>query len=43
MIWRCLVLQSNFSVVGEDITPTLKLKRSVVQEKYKDIVEELYK
>jgi long-chain-fatty-acid--CoA ligase ACSBG len=36
------VLPYDFSMEGEELTPTLKLKRRVVLEKYKDIIAEMY-
>jgi len=37
------VLNKDFSVPGGDLTATLKLKRSVVAEKYSDVIESMYK
>ena len=36
------VLKNDFSVDGGELSPTLKLKRSVVAELYKDIIEQMY-
>jgi long-chain acyl-CoA synthetase len=36
------VVANDFSIEGGELTPTLKLKRKVILEKYKDIIEELY-
>ena len=36
------VLENDFSVDGGELSPTLKLKRSVVAELYKDIIEQMY-
>lgn len=36
------VIPSDFSIEGGELTPTLKLKRKVILEKYKNIVEDLY-
>jgi long-subunit acyl-CoA synthetase (AMP-forming) len=32
----------EFSVAGGEITPTMKLKRRIIEAKYKDQIEELY-
>ncbi len=36
------VVASDFSIEGGELTPTLKLKRKVILEKYQDIIEDLY-
>lgn len=36
------VAANDFSIEGGELTPTLKLKRKVILEKYKDIIEDLY-
>jgi len=36
------ILPWDFSVEGNELTPTLKLKRSVVEKKYNDIIEKVY-
>jgi len=41
-IQKFAILPKNFSVEGEEFTPTLKLKRSVVEKQYIDIIEGLY-
>lgn len=38
--WR--VVLGDFSVAGGELGPTLKLKRHVVAEKYKDVIQEIY-
>lgn len=37
------LLENEFTLLSGDLTPTLKIKRRVVQEKYKDLVDQLYK
>jgi long-chain acyl-CoA synthetase len=37
------ILLKDFSVEGGELTPTMKVKRKVVTEKYKKEIEELYK
>ncbi len=36
------VVPSDFSIEGGELTPTLKLKRKFILEKYHDIIEDLY-
>jgi long-chain acyl-CoA synthetase len=42
-IKRFTVLPTDFSLDGGELTPTLKVKRKVVSQKYKDAIEELYR
>ncbi|ESO88299.1 hypothetical protein LOTGIDRAFT_234625 [Lottia gigantea] len=39
--WK--MLPTDFSIPGEELGPTLKLKRQVVTKKYQSIIEEFYK
>jgi long-chain acyl-CoA synthetase len=39
---KFIVLPRDFSVEGGELTPTLKLKRKAIYEKYKDRIERLY-
>lgn len=41
-IGKYKILDTDFSIHGGELTPTLKLKRKVVLEKYDALVEELY-
>ena len=36
------ILEQEFSVEGGELTPTMKVKRNVVHEKYKDVIERFY-
>ena len=36
------LLEKEFSVEGGELTPTLKLKRRVINEKYKDVIDGFY-
>ncbi|MDQ3753966.1 MAG: long-chain fatty acid--CoA ligase [Acidobacteriota bacterium] len=36
------ILERDFSVEAEEVTPTLKVKRNVVAARYKDLLESLY-
>jgi long-chain acyl-CoA synthetase len=37
------ILPDAFNEVGGEMTPTLKLKRRFIAEKYQDLIEEMYK
>ncbi|MBI4534549.1 MAG: long-chain fatty acid--CoA ligase [Candidatus Melainabacteria bacterium] len=41
-IKKFLILDRDFSVDSNELTPTLKIKRKVVTEKYKDLLDSLY-
>ncbi len=36
------VVANDFSIEGGELTPTLKLKRKIILEKYQDLIEDLY-
>jgi len=39
---KVAIIPQDFSIAGGELTPTLKLKRKVVTEKYRQIIENLY-
>ncbi|MDO8527089.1 MAG: long-chain fatty acid--CoA ligase [Deltaproteobacteria bacterium] len=41
-IKKFAILDTNFSVESGELTPTLKVKRKIVTEKYKNILQQLY-
>ena len=41
-IQKFAILPKNFSVAGDELTPTFKLKRQYVEDVYSDIIEGLY-
>jgi long-chain acyl-CoA synthetase len=36
------LLENEFSIEGGELTPTLKIKRRVIDEKYRDVIDRLY-
>jgi long-subunit acyl-CoA synthetase (AMP-forming) len=42
MIRRFEILPGQFTIEGGELTPTMKLKRRVIKEKYADAIERLY-
>ena len=42
-IRRVALLPNEFSIDGGELTPTLKVKRQVIDERYHHLIEELYK
>jgi long-chain acyl-CoA synthetase len=41
-IKKFLVLDHDFQVERDEVTPTMKLKRAVVTERYQDVLQTLY-
>jgi long-chain acyl-CoA synthetase len=41
-IKRIALLPREFSLEAGELTPTLKVKRRVVEQKYKDVIDRLY-
>jgi long-chain acyl-CoA synthetase len=39
---KFLLLPEDFTVEGGEMTPTLKVKRRVVEQRYRDAIEALY-
>ena len=36
------VLAEDFSLAGGEITPTLKVRRTIIAARYRDLIEEMY-
>ena len=41
-IKKVALLEDDFTIEGGELTPTLKVKRRVIDEKYRDVIEKLY-
>lgn len=39
---KVALLENEFTVDGGELTPTLKIKRRVIDEKYKDVIDKIY-
>jgi long-chain acyl-CoA synthetase len=39
---KVALLENEFTIEGGELTPTLKIKRRVIDEKYRDVIERLY-
>ena len=39
---RVVLLENEMTVEGGELTPTLKVKRRVIDDKYRDVIEKLY-
>jgi long-chain acyl-CoA synthetase len=39
---KIALLENEFTIDGGELTPTMKLKRRVIDEKYKDVIDEIY-
>jgi len=42
-VTRFTILTREFAVVEEELTPTLKLRRQIIMERYKELIEEMYR
>ncbi len=42
-IKKFVLLPHEFTIEGNELTPTLKFKRKIIMEKYKDLVDQIYR
>lgn len=40
---RFTLIEKPFSIEGGELTPSMKIKRNVVEERYKELIEDMYK
>ena len=40
---RFTLIETPFSIEGGELTPSMKIKRNVVEERYKELIEDMYK
>ena len=40
---KVALLEEDFTIANGVLTPTLKVKRKVIQDRFRDLVEELYR
>jgi long-chain acyl-CoA synthetase len=39
---KVALIENEFTIEGGELTPTLKVKRRVIDDKYRDVIEKLY-
>jgi len=39
---KIALLENELTIEGGELTPTLKVKRSVIDEMYRDVIDQLY-
>ena len=39
---KIALLENEFTIEGGELTPTLKVKRRVIDEKYRSVIDQLY-
>ena len=39
---KIALIENELTIEGGELTPTMKVKRRVVDEKYKDVIDKLY-
>jgi long-chain acyl-CoA synthetase len=42
MIWKFRILPGELTIASGEVTPTMKIRRKVVEERYRDLIDEMY-
>jgi long-chain acyl-CoA synthetase len=42
-IRRIALLEREFEIEKDEITPSLKVKRNIIEDRYRDLIDDLYR